>query len=288
MELGQMNSLIETGIISFITALAGAYSGAWGAQAIIGKIKDRETLTKEIRNINAAIIVTYEICNFYLSSKQQFQGRKIKFDAAKKAYENLQYAQSTERHSLQLDIEIMPRFFLPIEVLREQLFEKITPGNQVLRLFVTLNNRIHSLNHCIEQINASIASFKERLPLSDKEQLEWYLGLENEHGTTDRTYPSFIEHIYADIDDCISCSRILYEKLVGHGEKLRDTCKNKVRKKLRKIETVNFADIDAGDLMPDLKKYADNLKIDFEWPVVSVASKDKHRRWWEFERTVRK
>ena len=61
------NSLNSQFASSLIGALAGAFAGAWAAKKIADRGKLQEQLLAQIRNTNAAIIVSFSICNTALA-----------------------------------------------------------------------------------------------------------------------------------------------------------------------------------------------------------------------------
>jgi hypothetical protein len=76
---------------NFVTALigsgAGAGVGAWVAQRIVARGKERDELVAEIRNTNAATVVALGICNTFLAIKKQHVKRlKETFDKQKADY----------------------------------------------------------------------------------------------------------------------------------------------------------------------------------------------------------
>lgn len=56
---------------NFTAALAGAFGGALAAQRIGDRSKQRDALLQEIRSTNAAIMVTFTICNTGIVFKKQ-------------------------------------------------------------------------------------------------------------------------------------------------------------------------------------------------------------------------
>jgi len=67
--------LLTTSLNSnFSIALAGSLSGAFGgavaAQRVIERSKRREIFISELKNTNAAIMVSFSICNMILSLKK--------------------------------------------------------------------------------------------------------------------------------------------------------------------------------------------------------------------------
>ena len=70
--------------LTLIGASLAAFAGVYGAHKIIERNKRREEWQRELRITNAAIMVSLEICNSFLSSKKQqvkdlgFQYNRVK------------------------------------------------------------------------------------------------------------------------------------------------------------------------------------------------------------------
>jgi hypothetical protein len=77
-------------------SLAGAFAGAYGGQRIVAKGKEREELLAEIRNTSAATVVTFAICNSFVTiKKQHIKHLKELFDHQKAAF-----LEHIKKHSL--------------------------------------------------------------------------------------------------------------------------------------------------------------------------------------------
>jgi hypothetical protein len=119
-----------------IFSCAGAFAGAYGAQWIVARGKEREELLAEIRNTNATTVVALGICNTFLAIKKQHVKRlKESFDRQKADY--LARAHKYRRSELppgdaappllfDLQVLVLPPFDLPLDTLRHQIFEKIS------------------------------------------------------------------------------------------------------------------------------------------------------------------
>ncbi len=57
--------------LTLIGTISAAFAGAYGAHWIIERNKRREEWQRELRITNAAIMVSFEICNSFLSLKIQ-------------------------------------------------------------------------------------------------------------------------------------------------------------------------------------------------------------------------
>jgi hypothetical protein len=64
---GFLNSNAFTAIAG---SCAGAFAGAWAAQRIAARGKEKDEFLAEIRNTSAATIVALSICNSFLSIKK--------------------------------------------------------------------------------------------------------------------------------------------------------------------------------------------------------------------------
>jgi hypothetical protein len=74
-------------ITAIVGSMAGAGAGAYGAQWIVARGKQRDELLTEIRNTNATIMVAVGICNTFLGIKRQnVKPLKDFYDAQRAAY----------------------------------------------------------------------------------------------------------------------------------------------------------------------------------------------------------
>jgi hypothetical protein len=128
---GFLNSNAFTAIAG---SCAGAFAGAWVAQRIAARGKERDDFIAEMRNTSAATVVALSICNSFLSIKKQHVKRlKDTFDKQKADYlERVQKYHSGELTSndtappllFDLQVLVLPPFALALDALRQQLFEK--------------------------------------------------------------------------------------------------------------------------------------------------------------------
>lgn len=268
MCMDQIVSLVEIGTgkilyfanSSFFVSLSGAFAGAYGGQYIVEKIKNRENLLTEIRNTNAAIMMTFDICHSYLSlKKKDVKALKENYDKQLQYIEEFNQRRrqgilsANEVFEFQADLQTLEAIFVPIDTLKKLIFEKISVGGRPLCLTTTLIRTIQSLNGCIQKRNQLIESYKANSPIPDEVLARHYFGLPDSNGNIDNNYPSYIESIYEQTENCIKFSQFLCEDLVAHGEKL----KRKFGKKAPKISKPNFQSAVDADLMPDEAQYAD-------------------------------
>jgi len=245
---------------TFFTSLSGAFAGAYGGQLIVEKIKNRETLLTEIRNTNAAIMMSFDICNSYLSlKKQHVKALKETFDKQRDDLNTFHAGRKSGQipnnviFQFQADLQTLETMLVPIGVLQKLVFEKISLNGRPLNLTSTLIRTVQSLNNSIQKRNQLIEIYRANSPMPSELLVMHYFGLPNSGGHIDNNYPSCIEFIYEQTDDCIFFSELLCKDLVAHGEQL----KKKFGKKAPKINKPDFNKaVDVG-LMPDESKYSD-------------------------------
>lgn len=148
---------------NFTAALAGALGGALAAQRIGDRAKQREALLQEIRSTNAAIMVTFTICNAGLSLKKQFVKEIYETYTTKK--EELKEFQrrvaAGQQHpnlpfEFQADFRTLQMPVVPADVLRTQVYESISASGRPLALVAALVGAIASLADTIQKRNTLI------------------------------------------------------------------------------------------------------------------------------------
>jgi hypothetical protein len=117
-------------VSGLIGALAGASAAAMAAQRIPDRAKEREALRAEIRHTNSAITVASSICVGGLNLKDQVT-RGV-YDAYVKCRSDFEEYVRRVNQGEQLpifeflaDFRSFPMPLLPIDILRELVYEKI-------------------------------------------------------------------------------------------------------------------------------------------------------------------
>lgn len=238
-----LNSVFITAIVG---SMAGAGAGAYGAQWIVARGRQREELLTEIRNTNATIMIAVGLCNSFLGIKRQnVKPLKDLYDAQKAAYHD--HAKTdfvADLRSLYL-----PPF--PLEILRQQAFDKLSLSGRPLLLINALGETIHGLNTSINARNDLIASYKQNSTFST----ELYFGLRQDSvRVINQEYPASIEMIYRHTDDGIFFSHLLSTDLFAHGKQLANRFKTIVGQGAPDI--LNKPDFtEVSDLMPTIDNY---------------------------------
>lgn len=252
--------------ISLLGALAGAYAGATAAQRIAERTKERDQLLTQIRSTNAAIMVAFGICNAALSLKKQqtialcetFVAKKnelIEFMRKRKAGE----IPGDTPFEFQADLRSLQMPLGPIDVLRTQVYEKLSVSGRPLALVATLAGALSSLADTITNRNNLIVGFKHLAPEAHKALPALYFGLPFGGGHVSTEYADTIEALNTLTDDVIFFSDLLCKDLADHGNRILDTYKTRFKDKLESINAIDFTNARTAGLMPREENYADWL-----------------------------
>ena len=259
---------------NFFTAIAGscagAFAGAIAAQRIAARGKERDELLTEIRNTNATTMIAVGMCNSFLGTKRQVvKPLKDLYDAQKAAYD--------DDHSHQFVADLRS-FFLPpfpTDILRQQIFEKLSLSGRPLLLINALSETIHGFNRSFDNRNTLIEHYKATR-ISSADLLPLYFGLpQGSNRVINQEYPASIEQIYHHTDDGIFYSHMLSFDLFDHGKQLAHRFKRRFGKDAPAV--LNKPDFtDAAGLMPEVGNYADwfNLVKEAE-PSIKTAGQSR-------------
>lgn len=252
------NSVFFTGLAA---AALGAFAGAYAAQRIATKGKYRDELLQEMRDINAAIMLAFAICNSLLGLKKQHTKRiKEQFDAQKAtlldfhAKRNAGLVPKDEELHVACDLQTLSLEPLPIDILQQQVFDKLSVGGRALSLTTTLRQTLHGLSASLERRNKLIEAYKaNEIPFS----VELYFGLPLKGGNVNMDYPSSIDAIYSQTNDGIFFSRMLCDDLVEHGRAVVKKFKENFKRGALRISEPEWSKAEKAGLMPYPADYAD-------------------------------
>ena len=258
--------------LTLIGTSVAAFAGVLGAHFILERFKLKDQLLRELRNTNAAIMISFEICNSMLALKNQYVKQLgVSYQEAKTAFDAFQVRRHENKISrgeffeLQTDFLTLNPMLMPSEILLKQVFEETSPGARALTLTNTLVRSIDSLNRSVSQRNELIETWKLKpkpanqaeLPQYHDRLVEFYFGLRDPAGHIDQSYPNSVEAICSLTDDCIQFSSMLCSDLVEYAQKLKKRLGNKAPN----VNTPNFDDAYKKDLMPDEGNYKDWTKM---------------------------
>lgn len=257
------NSTFFTAILG---SFAGAVGGAYAAQRIVARNKERDELLTEIRNTSAATVAAFAVCNSFVTIKQQhIRPLKDTFERQKAELQSF----LTERRLGQIPPNLPFSFtadlrslFLPpfqMDTLQELVFERLSlDERRPLMLISALGETGHGLNTSVDNRNRLIASYKA-MDFAENELLYLYFGLPRQTTRiTNDEYPSLIDAIYRQTDDGIFLSKLLCEDLFAHNVALVNRFKMAFKKSAPTIiDKPDFTKPIKGGLMPNDANYAD-------------------------------
>ena len=196
---------------------AAAFAGAYGAQRIVERGKLKDDLSKEIRNTNAAIVLTFGICNTLIIFKKQFaKPMKEKFDRDRK--QALLALETQTRFNFETDFRTLQRISLSIEPLQKIVIENIAIIGRPLSALTTVAQVVDTLNNTIAERNDLIDAFRSG-KIAVKDRAARYFGFAD-GGHMDEQFANTVEACYVYSEDGIFYSRSLLDDLVSHGRKL--------------------------------------------------------------------
>lgn len=250
--------------LTLIGTFSAAFAGAYGASAIIEGNKRRDDLLRELRITNAAIMVSFEICNSFLSMKKQwvrdlganYHQLKSNFDDFRDKRRNGRIPKD-QPFVFEADFITLNPMVMPSEILVKQVFEDITSPARAYTLTNTLIRTMDSLNQSILERNRLIREWKEKKQVSNNELAIFYFGLPDGSGHVDSSYPNSIQAICSLTDDCIFFSQLLCTDLVEHGDKIR----KRLGKLGPRVNRPNFSNAVELGLMPSDDNYKDWTKM---------------------------
>lgn len=242
---------------NWVVAAVGGLVGAYGGYYIVSKIQKKEDSIKEVRNTNAATIISFSIWNFFIGLKKQhvrdlWERYNLEYQRWETHLSNvmLKKANPNEVFELLTDFRLLQPIITPINLLQEQIFNKISLAGHPILALNALAQAIHSLSNAIETRNNLIETYrngavKETLP-------DFYFGLTSESGSSNSIYHDCVENILNATDDCIYFSHRLCQLLEKHADKIKNDNNLKIR-----INRVQFSELLDKSLLPDTENYAD-------------------------------
>ena len=249
--------------LTIFGTIFAAFAGAYDAHWIIERNNRRKEWERELRITNAAIMVSFEICNSFLSlKKQHVKDLGVQYKHVKNSYVEFQNDRRNGQISpdktfgFSADLGSMNPMTMPDEILIKQVFEQIYADARVYHLTNTLIRTVESINQSIIQRNELIDTWKKSPETLGNNITRFYLGLPDAHGHVDRSYPNSIEAICSLTEDCIFFSQLLCTDLVDHGERLQ----KRLGKRAPELNRPHFSKAIEEGLMPGPENYEDFTK----------------------------
>jgi len=268
--------------IAFIGGLTGAFGGALGAQHIVERSKRRDDLLKELRNTNAAAMVAFVICNAAISLKSQHvQPMHEQFTREKEALRIFKEQRATGQiqgnaeYRYKADLRAFPAPTVPIETLKNLLFQKISAYGRPLALVSVIEQSLISLREAIEKRDILVQRFASG-SIPTEQIPQYYFGMPLPSGDTNQEYPDLVEAIHSYIDDIAFFSALLCADLIAHGNRAHEAFTKKFGKGALKVITADFSGPRQKGLIPPETQYANWLNAFSEHD--SADSKEGHKK----------
>lgn len=248
---------------SFVGAIAGAYAGAYAAQKVAERSKERSDFQAQIRNTNAAIILSFMVCNAAISLKsQETKGLCDTYLLKKSELEEFlqKYKTGEIWHDIpfeyQADLRSIQFPAVPIDALRSLVYEKLSVSARTLALITTLAGALSSLADTIANRNRLIESFKK---LSPQIRTALYFGRPYGEGHLNTEYPDTMTGLQSLTDDVIFFSHQLCKDLTAHGNEVLDRFKSQFKGAHEQIHAIELSPEKTASLMPADEKYSEWL-----------------------------
>ncbi len=248
-------------VIALFSSLAGAFGGAIAAQRVIERSKRKEVFLKELRNTNAAIMVSFSICNALLALKRQHslplyeqytkdRGKAEEISKKLAADENV----GDEPFHYLADLKTFAAPSVPIETLKNLVFNEVSSHGRALSATSFLEGAYIGLKEVLARRESMVAKFQDGT-IGEAETPYFYFGIQMPSGHTNHEYPDLVEAIHSYINDVIFFSSKLCEDLAVYGNRLRD--KNKrLAKNAPKVNQPDFSTPQGLKLIPPDSDYS--------------------------------
>lgn len=252
--------LFESGLV----ALAGAFFGAKTAQGTAARNKFRDDITKEIRDTNAAITLSFAICNSAMAIKRQhLRSLKATFDRDKKDLVEFQRKRKTGEiqgnkvYEIKVDFRYLPVAKMPTDKLQAHVLDRLSVVGRPLNLAVHIAESSTALGESTANRNEQIKAFRADGAPRDGAFMARYFGLPTGEGEVDEIYSTTIDAMVLHADCVIYFTALLCGDLKEHGDELLVKYKQRLGSKGAPVITeVDFSPARADNMIPPDSEFA--------------------------------
>lgn len=246
-------------IAAFLSALAGAGLGVWGAQRIAERTLRRKELLEGLRQANALVVLSSTIANQALSSKKQHIA-----PLSKKYFEDQKVAEATNDillkggrpekvFNFQAQLVKITPLTVPVEALKNLTYSaQLMPG-KAIALVAMVEQSVTELSHVIGERSEQIERLRNQ-EMPPELLAQTYYGLKRRDGHTDAMYHDSMRAISLYTDDVAFFAAELTDELQAHAARLRQKL-IKFTKDVPKANTVDFSESRKAGLMPPRQNY---------------------------------
>jgi hypothetical protein len=246
-------------ISAFLSALAGAGFGVWGAQRIAERSARAKELLEGLRQANAIVVLASTIANQVLSLKSQhvkpLSDRYFKDrETAKATNDKLLSGAPAQTFTFQAELTKATPLTLPIEALKSLTYmAQLMPG-RALALVSMVEQSAAELAHVIETRSEIIEAFHST-KLPPHIFCQDYFGLERQDGNVNSMYHDIMVAFSQYTNDVAFFCAELAEELQAHAARVREKLL-KLRRDVPKASSVDFSVVRTSGLMPPREHYA--------------------------------
>lgn len=207
-------------------------------------------------------MASYIICNSYLLLKdQQVKGLYDSFCEKHEEYQRIRTGQlKTEYFEFQADMRRVIPPKIPLDLLNEQVYQKMNLNGRPVSATAQIDNTIASLESAIETRDSVIQMIRRSPGMSDSEKANLYFGFPLPDGSLSTEYADALKGISTYVDDVIFFSKLLCDDLIEHGQKTRGRFKERYREEPPEVNKVDLTPAETKGLMPDEEQYTDWLQ----------------------------
>ena len=252
--------------IAFVGGLTGAFGGALGAQRIVERARQREDWVRELRNTNAATMVAFSVCNSALATrKQHVEPLRNGFNKARddllkfKAERATGQRQGNAEYHVPLDLKVFPAPVVPMETLKDIIFQKLSVVGRPLALVSVLEQSLSGVRDAILRREALVQRFASG-SIPETLTANFYFGLKLPNGHVTQEHPDLVECIYSYLEDIAFFSALLCQDLMAHGDQLHAAFTKRFGKGAPRVSTADFSGPRSLGLIPPDSQYTDWLK----------------------------
>jgi hypothetical protein len=258
--LEEIKGFLNSAFISaFLSALAGAGLGVWGAQGLAERSMRRRELIDALRQANALIVLSATISNQALVVKKQhilplsttYFEERVAAETTNEILLSGGIPESSVRFSAQM-VHITP-LTVPVEALKNLIYSaQLMPG-RALALVAMVEQSLTELSHAISLRSEQIERFKNHsMPM--ELFVQNYFGLKRRDGNIDSLYHDSMIAVTQYTDDVAFFGAELADELQSHAVRVREKLL-KLSKEVPKANTVDFSGPRKSGLMPSRENY---------------------------------